>query len=37
MGDFVETIGNQTALGLGSDEYIRNMLTQALGPDKASG
>ena len=37
MGDFVQTIGNQTALGLGADEYIRNMLTQALGPDKASG
>jgi flagellar motor switch protein FliG len=36
MHDFVETIGNQTALGLGSDEYIRNMLTQALGADKAS-
>ena len=35
MGDFVETIGNQTALGLGSDAYIRNMLTQALGPERA--
>jgi flagellar motor switch protein FliG len=35
MSDFVETIGNQTALGLGSEEYIRNMLTQALGPEKA--
>ena len=37
MGDFVETIGNQTNLGLGADEYIRNMLTQALGPEKANG
>lgn len=37
MGDFVETIGNQTALGIGADQYIRNMLMQALGPDKASG
>lgn len=37
MGDFVETIGEQTSLGLGSDDYIRNMLTEALGSDKASG
>jgi flagellar motor switch protein FliG len=33
---FVNDIRNQTALGLNSDEYIRNMLTQALGADKAS-
>jgi flagellar motor switch protein FliG len=37
MSDFVGTIGEQTSLGLGSDEYIRNILTQALGSDKASG
>jgi len=37
MGEFVSTIGNQTALGLGSDDYIRNMLTSALGADKAGG
>lgn len=37
MSEFVATIGNQTALGLGSDDYIRNMLTSALGADKASG
>jgi flagellar motor switch protein FliG len=37
MSDFVETIGEQTSLGLGSDEYIRNMLTSALGSDKAAG
>ena len=37
MADFVGTIGEQTSLGLGSDEYIRNILTQALGSDKASG
>ena len=37
MADFVGTIGEQTSLGLGSDEYIRNMLTTALGSDKASG
>ena len=37
MSDFVDTIGEQTSLGLGSDEYIRNMLTSALGSDKAAG
>ena len=37
MSDFVDTIGNQTSLGLGSDQYIRNMLTQALGREKAGG
>lgn len=37
MQEFVESIGEQTSLGLGSDEYIRNMLTSALGSDKASG
>lgn len=37
MQKFVDTIGEQTSLGMGSDEYIRNMLTSALGADKASG
>jgi len=37
MQNFVETIGDQTSLGVGSDEYIRNMLTSALGTDKAGG
>ncbi len=35
MQKFVGTIGEQTSLGMGSDEYIRNMLTSALGSDKA--
>jgi len=35
--EFLETVGGQTGLGLGADEYIRTMLTQALGEDKASG
>lgn len=34
---FVATISNQTALGVDSDQYIRNMLNDALGADKASG
>jgi flagellar motor switch protein FliG len=37
MRHFVSTLEKQTALGLGSDEYIRNMLTNALGEDKAGG
>jgi flagellar motor switch protein FliG len=36
LEDFITTIKSQTALGMDSDEYIRNMLTNALGADKAS-
>jgi flagellar motor switch protein FliG len=36
MQDFVSTLDEQTALGGGSDDYIRNMLVSALGEDKAS-
>src|SRR5574344_1737891 len=35
MGEFVEIVGDQTSLGVGSDGYIRKMLTAALGEDKA--
>lgn len=34
---FIEIVGDQTALGIGNDDYIRNVLVQALGEDKASG
>ncbi|PLY12060.1 MAG: flagellar motor switch protein FliG [Sedimenticola sp.] len=37
MRSFVDTLRDQTALGLDSDEYIRNILTTALGADKAGG
>jgi flagellar motor switch protein FliG len=37
MRSFVEMIQGQTNLGLDSDDYIRNVLTSALGADKASG
>jgi len=37
MNSFVSTLGTQTALGMNSDEYIRNVMTEALGSDKASG
>lgn len=36
MSDFVTVVEEQTALGVDSDEYIRNVLTNALGSDKAS-
>ena len=37
LSEFMETVDNQTALGIGNDEYVRNVLVQALGEDKASG
>ncbi|MEO5343029.1 MAG: flagellar motor switch protein FliG [Gammaproteobacteria bacterium SHHR-1] len=37
MHSFVDMIQGQTNLGLDSDDYIRNVLTSALGADKASG
>src|SRR5476651_2008353 len=37
MSEFVEVVGDQTSVGIGSDGYIRKMLTQALGEDKANG
>lgn len=37
LAEFVGSVGTQTGMGIGADDYIRNMLTQALGADKASG
>jgi flagellar motor switch protein FliG len=34
---FTKSLDNQTAIGVGSDDYIRKMLVQALGTDKAGG
>lgn len=34
--EFLEAVGGQTGLGIGADDYIRSMLTQALGEDKAA-
>lgn len=34
---FIKAIGGQTALGIDSDKYIKNVLTNALGADKAGG
>jgi len=35
LEEFIVTIKNQTAVGVDADDYIRNMLTSALGADKA--
>lgn len=37
LGSFLEEVRTQTGLGMGSDNYIRNMLVSALGEDKAGG
>lgn len=37
MGSFVNTLEDQTSLGVDSDDYIRKVLTDALGTEKASG
>jgi flagellar motor switch protein FliG len=37
LNDFSEVVEHETALGVGSDDYIRNVLQNALGEDKASG
>jgi flagellar motor switch protein FliG len=37
VAEFLDSLSGQTGLGLGADEYIRNMLTQALGTEKAGG
>ncbi|MCB1752524.1 MAG: flagellar motor switch protein FliG [Gammaproteobacteria bacterium] len=37
MRSFVDTLRDQTSLGVDSDEYIRNVLNKALGVDKAGG
>ena len=36
FGEFCKTVEKYTNLGLGTDEYIRNMLVTALGEDKAN-
>ena len=35
LDEFLETIKKQTGLGLGAGQYIENVLTKALGDDKA--
>jgi len=37
LEDFINVVQTQTHIGVGSEEYIRNVLTDALGEDKARG
>lgn len=37
LKNFCQTVQEETGLGLGSDEYVRNVLVNALGQDKADG
>jgi flagellar motor switch protein FliG len=37
LDDFVTTVEEQTAMGIGNEDYIRNVLVKALGEDKAGG
>jgi len=35
LSEFCDTVDEQTALGIGNEEYLRNVLVNALGEDKA--
>ena len=37
MEDFVEALDSQTSLGVGADDYVRRVMVNALGQDKANG
>lgn len=37
VDDFVNSMETQTSLGVGSDDYVRKVLVEALGEDKAGG
>lgn len=37
LGEFVDVANNQSGVGVDPDEYIKNMLVNALGKEKASG
>ncbi len=37
MDEFVQAIDSQTSLGMGADDYVRKVLVQALGEEKAGG
>ncbi|ACR11388.1 flagellar motor switch protein FliG [Teredinibacter turnerae] len=37
LANFLDEVRTQTGLGMGADNYIRNMLVSALGEDKANG
>lgn len=35
LGEFTRSVDNETSIGIGSEDYIRNVLVQALGQEKA--
>lgn len=37
LADFMHTVDRQTAVGIGAEDYIRTVLVNALGQDKAAG
>lgn len=37
IGEFVQTVEEQTALGIGNTDYVRSVLVKALGEDRAGG
>jgi len=37
LTDFCQTVDNETAIGIGSQEYLKGMLVKALGEEKADG
>lgn len=37
VDEFVASLEDQTSLGVGADDYVRRVLVNALGPDKATG
>lgn len=37
LSEFCQTVDNETAIGVGSQEYLKGMLVRALGEEKASG
>lgn len=36
MDEFISAVGSKTSVGIGSEDYIRDMMVNALGEDKAS-
>lgn len=37
LEEFLQTVNSQTSVGMGAEDYVRNVLTNALGQEKAAG
>lgn len=37
MDDFIDEVNNQTSMGIGTEDYVRSVMVNALGEDKAKG